>query len=93
MGEFVAAYEGTRMHNELVSKHPDVVRVGTRCRVETVEGIDGSLAVTVACGHWYEFERGDPVGIADGAPYSVTHVVGDGGVERTGEREWIMQVW
>jgi len=86
-GEFGVAYEEARMHNELVEKHPDIVRVGTRCDVESVDRLDGSYAVTVSCGHWYEFQHGDVVGIADGAPYTVTHVVGEDGIEHTGDRE------
>ena len=87
VGEFAAAYEEARMHNELVSKNSDIVRLGTKCDVETVDRIDGSYAVTISCGHWYEFHSGDAVGIADGAPYVVVHTVGEDGVERTGDRE------
>lgn len=89
VGEFAAAFEEARMHNELVSKNSDVVRLGITCDVETVDPVDDTYAVTVSCGHWYEFQTGDTIGIADGAPYAVTHVVSDGGIERTGNREFL----
>ena len=87
VGAFVAAHEEVRMHNGLVRENSNLVSLGTSCEVDSVESVGRSYAVTVECGHWYEFADGDRRGIADGAPYTVDYTVGAEGAVSHGERE------
>ena len=89
VGPFVADYEETRLHNELVRDHSNLVSLGTSCTVSAVEPADESITVTVECGHWYEFAEGDQEGIADGAPYEITYTVSDDGRIDHGDREHV----
>lgn len=89
VGPFVTASEEVRMHNEIVSETQGVVRLGVDCDVETNEATADGFTVTVQCGHWYEFDNSDGRGIADGAPYQVTYVVGEDGSVAYGERVWV----
>lgn len=88
-GEYAAAHEEVRMHNELlVEVEATVTELGVSCEAVSVEADGDAFEVTVECGHWYEFESGGSFGIADGAPYRTTYLVGPGGIERLGEREY-----
>lgn len=89
-GEFAAAYEEVRMHNELLSDVEDTItELGTSCEAVSVEADGEAYRATVECGHWYEFESGSAVGIADGAPYRTTYLVDDEAIEQTGDREYV----
>ena len=88
VGAYVAAHEEVRMHNELLSNvEATITELGTSCEATAVEADGEGFRVTVECGHWYEFESGSSVGIADGAPYRTTYVVGPDGIEWTGTTE------
>lgn len=85
--EYVVTYEEVRMHNELLSDVEETVtELGTSCSLAAVEPEGDAYRVTVECGHWYEFESGTSVGIADGAPYRTTYVVSADGIEQIGDR-------
>lgn len=89
-GEYAAAYEEVRMHNELLADvEATITELGVSCEAVEVEADGDGHLVTVECGHWYEFESGTSVGIADGAPYRMTYLVSDGGIEQRGEREYV----
>ena len=78
------------MHNELLSEVEDTItEIGTSCSAVAVEPDVDAHRVTVECGHWYEFESGSSVGIADGAPYRTTYLVSADGIEQVGERRWV----
>lgn len=77
---FAATYEEVHKHNDIIQTQAGVVDLGTKCGVDDVEGTNGQYRVTLDCGHWWEFQQGDNRGIADGAPYEVTYVVGADGV-------------
>lgn len=85
--EYAATYEEVRMHNELLSDvEATVTELGTSCSVASVEPTEDAYRVTVECGHWYEFESGSSVGIADGAPYRTTYLVSAGDIDQIGDR-------
>ena len=85
--EYAARHEEVRMHNELLSDvEATVTELGTSCSVAAVEPDGDAYRVTVECGHWYEFESGSSVGIADGAPYRTTYLVSAGEIDQVGDR-------
>ena len=81
----VASEEHHRRVAILQAAEVDVTEIGVSCEAtDVVERGDG-YEVVVDCGFWYEFQDGDAVGIADGAPYTATYVVDETSIERVGE--------
>ncbi len=90
VGAYVAAHEEVRKHDELLAGvEATVTQLGTSCEAVSVETEGDAYRVTVECGHWYEFESGTSIGIADGAPYRTTYLVGPDSVEWTGTVEHV----